>query len=412
MSWIEQINKDFEITTGDGKTYIPEWLNASKTIEYNAKEFNFPGVSGTLVDRREPKGAKYDLEIYFQGEQHLDTGKAFEISAADKRFWTISHPMYGLLNVQPTVLQFDNTKHNVTKITGTVTETITETNPKALIIPEDKIDEDVEFANEEMAETFEANVTPSSTDINTAKADNEKAFAVVDSKIENEIDGQDYFNAFNDAQNAMTTASSDAGSAIRKTQSFILAPARFSQSVKSRVDLLVDNFTDLRKNVVGSATTIKKSTKQFYEWQAGTTLNAIALASSIVFDENDYRDRPQVIDVLDIILRVFSEYLDDLDNMQLGSGGDPNDYLPSAQTIIQINNLLNYTMANLYTIGLSARQERLYVTPVETDLISLSHRLYGLANGDESINELIRNNSFGLSHMLGIAKDITVKYYI
>jgi len=412
MSWIEQVNKSFEIKTGDGKTYIPEWVNAIKTVEYNTKEFNFPGVPGTLVDKREPKGAKYDLEIYFQGENNLDTSKAFEASAADKRFWVISHPLYGLINVQPASLNFDNTKNNVTKITGTVTETITETNPKALIIPEDKIEEDVEFANEEMAVSFENNVTPSSSDINTAKADNEQALATVESRIENDIDGQEYFNTFNNAQNAMTEAAADAGAAIRETQAFIEAPAKFQQSVKSRISMLTDNFSNLRKNIDGTAETVPLNTKKFYEVQGGTTLNAIALASSLVYDDEDYKNRPQVVEVVDIVLSTFARYLLDLDDMQLGSGGDPLDYIANAQSIIQINNLLNYTMSNLFTIGLSARQERFYTTTDATDLVSLAHKLYGLADGDESINELIRNNDLGLFHMLEIKKDVLIKYYI
>jgi len=412
MSWIEQVNKDFEITTGDGRKYIPEWMNANKNTSFNTKEFNFPGVPGTLVDRREPKGSKFELEIFFQGEDHLDVAQAFDISSKDKRFWTISHPLYGILNVQPSSLLFDNTKHNVSKITGVVTETITEINPKAIVIPEDKIEEDTEFANDQMASSFENNVTPTSTDINTAKADNAQAYATVETKIENDSDGQSYFNALNDAQNAMTNAAADAGAAIRKTQSFILAPALFAQSVKSRLSMLTENFSNLRKNIDGTAETVSKNTKKFYEVQAGATLTAIALASSIPFDDNDYNNRPKVVEVIEIILEVFVEYLEDLDAMQLGSGGDPNDYVATAETIIQINNLLNYTMSNLFQIGLEARQERFYTTPDKTDLISLSHKLYGLANGDESINELIRNNSFGLKHMLEIAKDITVKYYI
>ncbi len=412
MSWIEQVNKDFEITTGDGRKYIPEWMNANKNTSFNTKEFNFPGVPGTLVDRREPKGSKFELEIFFQGEDHLDVAQAFDISSKDKRFWTISHPLYGILNVQPSSLLFDNTKHNVSKITGVVTETSTEINPKAIVIPEDKIEEDTEFANDQMASSFENNVTPKSTDINTAKADNKQAYATVETKIENDSDGQSYFNALNDAQNAMTNAAADAGAAIRKTQSFILAPALFAQSVKSRISMLTDNFSNLRKNIEGTAETVSKNTKKFYEVQAGATLTAIALASSIPFDDNDYNNRPKVVEVVEIILQVFVEYLEDLDAMQLGSGGDPNDYVATAETIIQINNLLNYTMSNLFQIGLEARQERFYTTPDKTDLISLSHKLYGLANGDESINELIRNNSFGLKHMLEIAKDITVKYYI
>tara|TARA_R110002012_G_scaffold4881_1_gene22305 strand:+ start:1927 stop:3165 length:1239 start_codon:yes stop_codon:yes gene_type:complete len=412
MSWIEKTNKDFEITTGDGKKYIPEWMNAIKLLEFNTKNFNFPGVAGTLVDRREPKGSTFDLEFFFQGENHLDVAREFEASSLDKRFWTISHPLYGIINVQPSSLLFDNTKHNVSKITGTVTETITDVNPKALLIPEDKIDEDVEFANDEISTTFENNVSPTSTDINTVKADNEQALENVDQKIENDSDGQEYFNSFNEAQSAISNAAAEPGRAIRKTQAFIMAPARFNQSVKSRLSMLTNNFQNLRKNIEGTATTVSRNKKVFYESQAGTTLNAIALSSSIVFDDNDYKNRPQVIEVIQIILVVFSQYLDDLDSMQLGSGGDPNDYIPSAQSIIQINNLLNFTMSNLFVIGLSARQERFYTTTDETDLISLAHKIYGLKNGDESINELIRNNLFGINQMLKISKDTSVKYYI
>ena len=412
MSWIEQTNKGFIITCGDGVKFQPEWMNATKSIEYNVKEFNFPNVSGTLVDRREPKGAKYSLELFFQGEDHLDTRTAFEVSAADKRFWTITHPLYGLIDVQPVSLVFDNTKHNVTKITAEVIETITDTNPKAVIIPEDKIEEDNEFANEAAAESFAANVTPSPTDIATAKQDNNVAYARTSPDIENDIDGQEYFNAFNEANAAMTNAASDAGGAIRKTQSFIEAPARFQQSVKSRLSMLGDNFQSLRKNIQGTATTVPKSTKQFYEVQAGATIGAMALASSIIFDDDDYKNRPQVVEVVEILLRAFSQYLGDLDSMQLGTGGNPNDYIPTAQSIIDTNDLLNYTMGNLFQIGLTARQERFYTTTDETDLISLAHQLYGLSNGDESINELIRNNGLGLNHILKVAKDITLKYYI
>ena len=101
-----------------------------------------------------------------------------------------------------------------------------------------------------------------------------------------------------------------------------------------------DNFLNLRKNIDGSLGTVSKNAKKFYEWQAGTTLNAIALASSIV-DDDDYNNRIEVVQVMDIILALFLIYLTDLDDIQSGSGGDPDDYVATAQTIIQINNLLN-----------------------------------------------------------------------
>jgi len=412
MSWIERIEKNFEITCGDGVTYTPQWMKAIKVLPFNTKEFNFPGVAGTLVDRREAQGRKFDLEIFFQGENNLDVADSFEESARDKRFWTISHPLYGSIFVQPSSLSFDNSVHNVTKITGTVTETITITNPKPTIIPEDKIDEDVENLNEVVAVSFANNVKPKSSDITETKATNEKVFAETKQNIEDDIDGQEYFNLFNNAQSAMTNALTDADGAIRSTQNFILAPARFKQSVQSRLSMLDNNFESLRANISGSVTKITKNEKQFFESQASGTLGTMALASSIIFDDNDYKNRPQVVETIDFLLARFARFLTDLDLLQSGTGNNPNDYIPNAQTIIDLNNLFTYTVGNLFRIGLNARQERFYTTTDETNLIELAHRIYGLKNADETIDELIRNNGFGLYQTLSVNKDVIVKYYI
>src|SRR5688500_16182415 len=113
MSWVEKIQRELIITTGDGKEYKPNWLNASKDVEYNVAQFNFPKIPGTLVAGGEPKGAQYSVEFYFQGEDHLDKFTAFEQSAKDKRPWTISHPFYGRLVVKPLALKFDHSKYNV-----------------------------------------------------------------------------------------------------------------------------------------------------------------------------------------------------------------------------------------------------------------------------------------------------------
>lgn len=412
MSWIERIQNNFEITCGDGSVFRPNWMKASKVLTFNIKEFNFPGVQGTLVDRREAQGRKFDLEIFFQGDDHLDISDAFETSSLDKRFWTISHPMYGQIIVQPSSLSFDNTVHNITKITGTVTETITITNPKPLIIPEDKIDEDTENLNEVIAVNFTNNVEPKSSDITTAKATNEKVFQETNNEISNDIDGQTYFNALNSAQTSVTESLTDVDAAIRQTTAFILAPARFSQSVKSRLDMLGRNFETLRLNISGTLSKIPKTKKQYYESNAASTLSAMALASSIKHNDDDYKNRPQVVEIIQFLLAALSQYLQDLDTLQTGTGNNPSDYVPNAQTIINLNNLFNYTVGNLFQIGLNARQERFYVTPENTNLIELCHVIYGLKDADESINELIRNNGFGLFQMLEIKKDTKIVYYI
>lgn len=411
MSWIDQVNKKMEITTGDGKKYNPEWMNPNKSVEYNTKEFNFPGVKGTLVDRRLAKGAKFDLELFFQGDDNLDVARAFEISASDPRHWTIDHPIYGLINVQPSSLKFDNKSNGTTIVTGTVTETITNTNPSPLLIPEDKIAEDAEFYNAEVAENFGVNTTPKSSDIAKSKQEDAVIYSGTSKKIEDADDGNAYFNGFNEAQAAMTNATTDAAQAMRKTQVYLEAPARFKQSVRSRVNMLTSAFDNLQNSVVGTNKKISKNTKLFFEAKAGNVVSAIALATSIIFDE-DYTNRNEVVEQVEKLLFTFSTYLQILDDLQTGSGGDKNDFIPSAQGIIQLNNLVTFSAANLFKIGLSAKQERFYFVPDDTDLISLAHQLYGLENGDASIDELIKNNGFGMDAYLLIKKGTLVKYYI
>ena len=121
MSWIENAKKDFTIimqTKHGNITYTPNWLNARRSIDYNIAEFNFKNVAGTLVKRSQPMGVRYDIEIYFQGEDNLIKAQDFLDSAADPRAWTVSHPMYGQLYVQPIGLGFDDSNLNATKITS------------------------------------------------------------------------------------------------------------------------------------------------------------------------------------------------------------------------------------------------------------------------------------------------------
>ena len=118
MSWIEKVSNEYIIVTGDGREYRPVSKNWQKSTEYNIAEFNFINVDGALVDKRRPKGRRFPLECYFQGEDHLDISERFENSAKDIRPWKVTHPYYGKLTVQASSLSFDNTVQIITKITG------------------------------------------------------------------------------------------------------------------------------------------------------------------------------------------------------------------------------------------------------------------------------------------------------
>jgi prophage DNA circulation protein len=407
MSWSELLKNNLVIVTGDGKEYRPLWMPKSKTIEYNIAEFEFPKVVGTLVKRTEPKGRRFDLELYFQGANHVEEANAFETSCNDKRAWTLTHPYYGVITCQPTSIIIDNTSYNTSKISTTVIETITEDFPKGSVAVQDQITQTFLAVDDESAETFGNEVTPNQSDINQMKANNLSSYNSGSALVTPTL-SERYFNAFTDANAAITTATQKPLEAMRKAQAVITAPARFEESVKGRMNLLTNQFNTLRTTLVNITT---KNQKGIYQSQAGSIINAMCFASGTP-QEADYQNANDVLDNLELLLNNYNQYLTDLDTLQSNNGGNPNSFIPNIQLQILLNSLLNFTASNLFNIAANARQERAIFCEDDTNIILLAHRFYGLDLDDVNIDNLILTNQIGLKEILNIRKGRKILYYV
>ena len=124
-TWKEKLeNIKFSIKTGDGKTYFPLLKITEKSKDYNSSEYDFINVEGTFVDRKKPRGSKFPLVFYFQGDDNIEQCNAFETSADDSRLWTVEHPFYGIIKGQPTNLKRNDSNYNITEITVDFFESI------------------------------------------------------------------------------------------------------------------------------------------------------------------------------------------------------------------------------------------------------------------------------------------------
>jgi hypothetical protein len=415
MAWIDKVITEMKIQTGDGRIYTPNWMNPSVTQEYNVSEFEFPEISGTLVDRRKPKGRRFPLEIYFQGENHLDQASNFMLSAEDNRPWTITHPIYDILVVQPISIALDQSQYNVSKFTLTVIETITDNQPRSFVIVDDKVEEDVELINEKTAESFATEVTPTSDDKNKMTDVSTTTYAQNKKQIKSDADGLVYFNALNTAQSAIINATIEPNNAMLSLIAMLQAPSLFTQSVDARVKLLKRNFDNLKLTMIGAATTLAtlpRSIKKIYESNGAALLGGLALASVKNISVDDYSNRKKVADVVEVISAAYNEYLANLDEMQSGTGGNPLDYIPDPSTIIDLTRLVNFTMGNLFNLALNAKQERIFVLEYDSDIITLAHRLYGVKPNDSTIDELIKNNEWSIVHHLQLNKGEEIRYYV
>jgi hypothetical protein len=408
MSWLTLIKNDMIIRTGDGEEYRPKWLNAQKSIEYNISEFEFPGLPGTLVHRDEVKGTRYNLEIHFDGEDHLDTATAFELSARDKRAWNISHPFYGALIVQPASLGFSNEIYNVTKITGTVIETITEDAPKTSIDPVNKIAADKDAVDETFSIAFANDVQPTTEDINTLSGNNQDLYKLGSKRVKLTVDAEEYFNLFNKAEVAVINATAEPLAAIRELQTALSYPAKFADSVTNRLITLFDQLTLLRTSI---STITSPAGKKIYENNAAAIISSMALASSTP-QENDYQNRDDVYRSVETILNTYNTYVSDIDSMQTDNGAETDSYIPDADSLIALSNLINYTLSNLFIIAIDAKQERTLILEDDSNAILLAHRFYGLDVTDTNLNTFINNNNIGLNELLMIRKGREIIYYV
>lgn len=412
MSWLDKVKTQLMIQTGDSKEYRPSYINASKTRDYNTAEFDFPEVAGTLVTRKKPRGTKYNLFIYFQGDDHLDTSSDFVASADDPRPWTVTHPLYGRILVQPTTLDIDNSQYNVTEVKCTIVETILESYPKGSLVPQDKIAADVEACNESLATSVVTQVETNGIkpqSINKSRAVVSVTDTTASSIISAEDDVQQYYNSLATARSKVNNFGDEPLDAMQSVQELIMTTAEFQASVTDRVNNLATSYANMGVQMLKLP--ILLADKVLYQSLAATVLNAMCLAASKPL-ATDYANRTDVLAIADIIQDNYDDYLENLDSIQSDNGGSPDSFIPDATSLQQLDQLIGFTVSNLFNIALNARQERSIILEYDSNWIILAHRFYGLNADDSTVDQLMNQNKAGLHNMLQVRKNQRIVYYI
>lgn len=406
MSWLDRINEELVITTGDGKEWKPLWQNSTREYDWNFAEFEFPNLAGTLAKKSQLKGVRYGFELYFQGDDHFEVTTAFMQSAKDLRPWKISHPNYGILYVQVPKIQVDETKYNVSLLTGVAIETILDDKPMAFNDPLTKILTDKSNLDESFITNFQAK--PNSSDVNSLKQTNDNFYLLGKSKIKDSVEAEEYFNLYNQSNAALTNAINDPLLAMRQLNAFITYPARTQTDVNARVNLYLEQFNLLRSNITGIST---KNEKQIYQNNAGTIFANICVAAATPLTTN-YQTKMLVVNMSQLIFTNYKLFLTDLDLLQSDNGGKVESFIPDQSLIQGLDSLINYTLSNLFNIAKDAKQERTVILGEDSNVILLTHRFYGLDQADGNLSNFIEINNISLNEILNIEKGRKLVYYV
>lgn len=405
MNWIEKTNTKFKIQTGDGKIFEALWEGPQKTLEYNTTEFTFPEVGGALVKRRKPRARKFDLNFVFQGDNHLDTAEEFERSAEDERPWTLLHPIFGKIVVQPSSLTVDQSVENITRYTGQVIETILEDYPRAADDPSSKIQDDQLTLSSVFVENWEFTYKSSTESKSNLLSNLEYLRAQGDQYITDTESKNVFTNLYNEAFSQLQDATAEPVAQITAVQNFINSAASFPINVSTRLNYLTAGFNGL----ITAITT--RSQKQVYENNASNLLASMALAAATPLSGN-YTSRNQVLSIIDLIYSNWNVYLTNIDTFQSATNNSQDSYIPDPWGMFNLSNLINFTLSSLFSIALGAKQERVIYLTESSNAILLTHRFYGLDENDVNFNLFVETNEIGLNEVLNIAKGRRILYYI
>lgn len=408
MSWQEDYLKPFVITTGDGLQYTFKWKEPEFSREYNEAQFHYINVPGTDVKRGKEKGRRLTLDLYMDGDDHLDRMRAFDQSGKDSRPWRINHPAYGTLLVQPVSLYVDNRVRNVSHMTIVVIETIGGGSIAGKPVAKDRIAADKIEIDQLQLASYSLTVVPTTADVREYKGDMDKLYAEGSKATSNKLDAETYFNAYTAAYSKLDDLMQEPEAAVRLAQRVINAPFLFQETVQRRIEVFTRQLVQLG---TGIANLLTPGAKRRYETNAGGLVTAMA-AGAVTNTAGSYKNRTDVVAVMDTLKASYTAYANNLDTLMSETGGDEDAYVPDTESQIKLNRLVVYTLNVLMEVALDGKVERSIVLDRDRAIIPLVYDLLGDDMDDTLLDEFLDTNNIGRGELFMLEKGRTVRYYV
>jgi hypothetical protein len=416
MNYKEKNELQIEIITGDKKVYKPIFIGSSFEVDTNTVPFEFSYIKGAYVESGEISFRSFPMEIYFQGDNHLDEMEAFIVSSEDRNNWIVVHPYYGNILCRPSKITVDNDTQNVSKITFSIYETIElnqSVNAKSI----------ANFAKESIKETYilsasvpqfdsmELDNTLGLRTVSSLKQLKVRAVSVPDFKTINE--------KINKLDSTLNTLGVKSVQFMNQFTDVIKAPVRFLATINNRVDILKTTYNDLKATMNRVPTLAEK---EMYELLLSLNIIALCEATLVPVDEiqdeqginlykKDYMYSDKVLSMIQTVIDIKADYLNLLTQMSSTIDNQLDSYYPDPDYLSDFNRTVGYTIANLYLIAVNGKVERNYILKKDTNLLDICSRLYGDISTD-LLNEIIENNSIPVKGIDLITEGSSIRYFI
>jgi len=397
MNWLNKLNSNLEIETGDGEIYRPLWFDARKNINFNTESFEFIGIDGSFVSRENMQGKQYPLVFYFQGENHIDETNDFETSSLDKNPWKITHPFYGKIIAQPLSIEIDNSDFNVSKISVTVWETLEIKYPQESVsrvsqISGIKTEIDIIVNTAYASELEDVEVSRLAGLLNMIKQIS-KIFAKI-KDVKNKI--QKLKNLTRNVINSLNSVIESAVSFVKDLVNLINFPATLLNSIVSVFDNILVAFDEITSLVLGE-------NNDFETYQSvSTSLIGTGCLSLIEGVSIEKQTRKDIFVMAAKLQEMYQTHVTNLDSRP--------DIVSNFELLFKLDLIVNTTIASLFEVAINAKQERSTILVSDTNIVLLANKYFGTK--DESLLDFIETNDISLDEILEVKSGRKIIWYV
>ena len=131
--------------------------------------------------------------------------------------------------------------------------------------------------------------------------------------------------------------------------------------------------------------------------------------TSVLPIEGELTNAPEIDAVITTLLDTSNDFVNDIDDLQDQDPREPTSYVPDKCVIQDVLSLIDITSSNLFNLSLSSASETRIILEADTNLIVLTHRIYGYS--EDNLDLLLRNNLIGLNDVYTVPKGREIVFY-
>ncbi len=411
------------IETPDNIRYIFQYGDLEKEIEKKTSKYKFGDTDGSLVQDFGVGETSYPIIIYFSGADYDREARNFEASASKRGICVLEHPIYGTKNV---IIEKIKRQDPLRTAGGQVIFTLTVTETIIFEVPVSTDNAGLgilaglqelyaagasAFQNSFLGRTAAALVTAANR-IQAAINDITAAVAFVSSTVDsitgtiNDISRYITNNIATLLEAPLTLAGS--------VQRLIAAPSQAIASVKQRVEIFRQLYSDLAGNITGENTNDTKNQCAEKELLSSSLLAAACMSAA--YPDTDgigFKTRADAIslaqDIIDFYLAL-QEYLDGLQDAT-ESANLENQFAVNDELTKAMKKVVAITVQNLVTQSFSLKQEHIVTMYADRNILDVCYELYGTTD-NETLDMFIDSNNLTSDEIIIIPAGREIRYYV